>query len=195
MQMTPHMKSWGDVLPYYDESKDSVIVGDNANIAPTVLFRRHLTVGAGSLIDDYCYFTCNVTIGKHVHVAPYVYACGGDGSIRIGDYSGISAGCKLLCCTDNYITGGLQHPAIPPEMKDTRSTITEDVVIGKAVLLGMGTIVLPGCLIPNGVSTGVNVVVTKAFSKIMKPWTYYDASGRSVPRRVAAQIKDSVNNE
>lgn len=194
MQMTSHMKSWGDVLPYYDAAQDSVVVGANANIATTVLFRRNLIVGEGSLIDDHCYFTCNMTIGKHVHIAPYVYACGGDGSIRIGDYAGVSTGCKLLCCTDNYITGGLQHPAIPEDMRDAKSPIKEDVVLGKAVLLGMGTIVLPGCLIPNGVSTGVNVVVTKAFAKIMKPWTYYDASGRSVPRRVSPAIKESINN-
>lgn len=204
MQQTVHMKCWGSVSIYYDETDASVKLGSNANIAPTVLFRRSLIVGTGTFIDDYCYFTCNMHVGNYVHIAPYVYACGGEGTIHIGDYSGLSAGCKFLCASDNYLFGGLQHPAIPKSLRDTDNVIKEDVVIGRGCLFGVNTVCTPGVIVPDGVATGPNVVLTKHTR--LKPWHYYPSSveDSAVPRfcdRAPEYVKLSpedvrkINNE
>lgn len=173
-----HMKSWADYIVYGD---DDVSIGDESNVAHTVLYKRSLHIGRHTFIDDHAYMTCHVKLGSFIHIAPFVYMIGGEGLVHIGDYSGLSCGCKIMCCTDDYVRGGLQHPAIPSDIRDSSHVQSADIVIGKGVLLGTGTCVLPGVLIPNGVSTGINTVITKSMK--LKPWHYYDASGREIPRR------------
>ena len=60
-------------------------------------------VGKGSIIDDYCYFSTKVTIGKYSHIANNVSVGGGpEFEFRLGDYSSISSGVRIWCVSDDF---------------------------------------------------------------------------------------------
>jgi galactoside O-acetyltransferase len=52
-------------------------------------------------------------IGDYVHIAPYVCVIGGEkAKLVMGDYSGIAAGSKIICGSDDF-TKGMMNPQVP----------------------------------------------------------------------------------
>jgi dTDP-4-amino-4,6-dideoxy-D-glucose acyltransferase len=59
------------------------------------------------------YLSTSATIGDYVHIAPYSCIIGGiDSNLIMEDFSGISAGCKILCGSDDF-TNGMMNPQVP----------------------------------------------------------------------------------
>jgi galactoside O-acetyltransferase len=90
-----------------------------------------------------------------VHIASLVSVAGG-GELVVEDYAGISAGCRLVTGTDDFLGGGLTGPTIPSEFRSvTRSLI----ILRKHALLGTGVIVHPGVEIGEGAVVGSGSLV------------------------------------
>lgn len=114
-------------------------------------------------------------VGKNTFFGDYVrmdtsYA----DMIYIGDYTHITSGCRLLCHQrdlTNYRVG------------DNAAELgyrTGEIHIGKGVMVGMETLIMPGVTIGDGAIIGAGSIVTKD----IPAWTI--ATGR--PARVVKEI-------
>ncbi|MDZ4257989.1 MAG: acyltransferase [Gemmatimonadales bacterium] len=104
-------------------------------------------------IDDFCVMSAGdggISIGDHVHVA--VYSCLiGAGRITISDFANISSRVSIYSSSDDYSGATLTNPTIPDEFKDVEHA---DVHIGRHVVIGSGSVVLPGSILEDGVAIG-----------------------------------------
>lgn len=116
-------------------------------------------------------------VGKNTFFGDYVrvdtsYA----DMIYIGDYSHLTSGCRILCHQrdlTNYCKG------------DNAADLgykTGEVHIGKGVMVGMETLIMPGVTIGDGAIIGAGSIVTKD----IPAWTI--ATGR--PARVVKSIPE-----
>ena len=94
--------------------------------------------------------------------------------IYIGDYTHITSGCRLLCHQRN-LTGY----CVGDNAADLGYRIGE-IHIGKGVMVGMETLIMPGVTIGDGAIIGAGSIVTKD----IPAWTI--ATGR--PARVVKSI-------
>lgn len=121
-------------------------------------------------------------VGKNTFFGDYVrmdtsYA----DMIYIGDYTHITSGCRLLC-HQRDLTGYC--------VGDNAASLgyrTGEIHIGKGVMVGMETLIMPGVTIGDGAIIGAGSIVTRD----IPAWTI--ATGR--PARVVKQIPERVIGE
>jgi galactoside O-acetyltransferase len=92
-------------------------IGNNVEIGSNVYFRypELVEIGDNVIIDEFCYFTTALNIGNYVHIGPHCTSIGGRNSkLIMSDFSGLSAGCRIICGSDDY-KNGLTNPNIPNE--------------------------------------------------------------------------------
>ena len=105
-------------------------------LRPFLLRRLGAKVGKGVFIGDHVWFDMN-----HANM------------ITIGDYSHITGGCRLLCHQrdlKNYYRG--ENAAKLPYKYG-------EIHIGKGVMIGMMTMVMPGAVIGDGAIVGAHSLV------------------------------------
>lgn len=144
-------------------------VGKDVKVFKNSVFANcsNIYLGDGCQIDDFVHIIASkpVKIGKRVHVACFTSISGG-GEVTVGDYCGISAGCRLISGTDDFLGGGLVGPTMPLEYRNVDRSF---IVMEKFSLLGTNTIVLPGVTLFEGAATGTGTHV----SKDLAPWGIY----------------------
>ncbi len=152
------------------DKKDLKSCGENVIIGKTVRIRKpHLvSLGDNVIIDDFTYIPCELDVGSYTHIGANNSFIGGPGKIKIGSFVNIAPSCQLVTGTNDYSGGGLVGPTIPEDYSG--EAIVAPVEIGDFALLACQTIVLPGVVIPEGMSTGAFTLV-----KDLKynPWTLY----------------------
>lgn len=150
--------------------KDLKYVGNNVIIGKTVRIRQpeNVIIGDNVIIDDFTYIPCSLEIGSYTHIGANCSMIGGAGHIKIGSFVNIAPSCQIITGSEDYKGGGLCGPAIPKEFSG--EPIIEPVIIGDFALLACNTTVLPGAIIPEGMSTGAFSLVTK---QEYKPWSLY----------------------
>jgi acetyltransferase-like isoleucine patch superfamily enzyme len=127
---------------------------------------RSIEVGNHVAIDMGVYLSTSATIGDYVHIAPYTCIIGGPDSMLIMDhFSGISAGSKILCGSDDF-TKGMMNPQVPIEY---RSPKISKVHFKSFSCIGVNCVVMPGITLAEGSVVGSNSVLTKD----TEPWTIY----------------------
>lgn len=139
-------------------------IGKNVIIGKTVRIRHpHLvSISDNCIIDDFTYISGELFLGPGVHVGANCTLQSGKSKIVIDNFTGLSSGCRVFAVSTNYISSDINLPTLPQHYGETiRSTISEDIFIGKACNIGANSIILPGVNIPDGCSFG-------AFSKISK---------------------------
>jgi len=144
-------------------------------------------VGEGSIVDDFCYFSTRVVIGRYCHIAPLCSVIGGiERTFKFGDFSGLVTGSRVICTTDDF-------------NRDVVSIITNDllgfaqhaiaghVVFERITGLGANSVVMPSNNIPEGTVIGALSFVPPEFE--FKPWTVY----AGIPiRPIRSRDRDSV---
>jgi len=142
-------------------------------ISPNCRIRHpeHFSAGEYSIIDDYCYFSTKVKIGKCSHIASGCSIAGGKGKqFFLGDYCSISSGVKIWCTSDDFVNDLV---VIVPEGigKIKNHLITGDVRIGNFAAIGSNSVIMPNNAIPDGVVIGALSFVPANFK--FKPWSVY----------------------
>ena len=105
--------------------------------------------------------------------------------VTMEDFSGISQGVKLYSASDDYTGASLTNPTIP---KHLLKVIRGEIRLGRHVIIGAGTVVLPGVEIGEGSSVGALSLVRKD----LDPWGVY--SGAPV-RRLKSRDKTLLADE
>jgi acetyltransferase-like isoleucine patch superfamily enzyme len=148
--------------------------------------RDGLKIGLGSIIDDFCYFSTQLEIGKFCHIANGVSIAGGRSfQFQLGDYSSISSGVKIWCTSDDFVRD--MACLTPPELEYPRNSITGNVTIGSMTIVGSNSVIMPDQKIPDGVAIGALSFVPADFE--FEPWYVY----AGVPvRKLKARDKREV---
>ena len=120
------------------------------------IYTDSIVVGKHCRIDDGAILTGDIVLGDYVHIGPYCVLTGG-GGIRIGDYTGIAAFTSVLTASDDFSGRSMVNPCIPDEYKPHMSK--GKVSIGKNVLIGSHTVIMPGVVIGDGASVGAHSLV------------------------------------
>jgi galactoside O-acetyltransferase len=90
---------------------------------------EHFHVQDDSIVDDYCYFSTRVYIGRCSHVASGCSVAGGvEREFRLGDFCSLSSGVKIWCTSDDFVNDVVT--IIPAGMRDPKKNlISGDVVL------------------------------------------------------------------
>ncbi|WP_407049812.1 acyltransferase [Methyloraptor flagellatus] len=115
------------------------------------------SIGDGSRIDDFCIVKGRVEIGRNVHVAAFANV-GGSASHRVvfEDCATLSTHISIFTCSADYRADALASPLVALELQHN---IYGDVVLGRGIVIGAHTCLLPGASIGDGASVGANLVV------------------------------------
>jgi acetyltransferase-like isoleucine patch superfamily enzyme len=147
---------------------------------------EHFSVGRYSIVDDYCYFSTRVEVGDFSHIAAGCSVGGGSEHLfRLGDYSSLSMGVRILCSSNDFVNDVI-HIA-PAELGDLGHGIRGDVILERLTGVGANSVVMPDNHVPEGTAIGALSFVPPRFD--FEPWSVY--AGCPV-RLVNRRNRDSV---
>jgi len=127
-------------------------------------------VDVGSIIDDFCYFSTKVTIGRYSHIANGVSIGGGsDMEFQLGGFSSISSGVKIWCRSDDFNSDLSMMP--PAGFIQQKNNIEGPVCIADCTIIGSNTVIMPNNNIPEGVAIGALSFVPSGYE--FEKWTVY----------------------
>lgn len=137
-------------------------VGENVLISDKASFygASRISIGNNVRIDDFCVLSAGrggIEVGSYVHIAVYSLLIGNN-KITLCDFSGLSSRVSVYSSSDDYSGEYLTNPTIPSEFTNVTHA---DVYIGKHVIIGSGSVVLPGVRLNQGVAVGALSLVTK----------------------------------
>lgn len=144
------------------ESLGFASVGENVQLSDRASFygASRISLGSNIRIDDFCVLSAGVggiTIGNHVHIAVYSSLIGA-GRITLSDFCNISSRVAIYSSNDDYSGATLTNPTVPSEYTGVTHT---DVFFGKHVIVGSGSVILPGVMLEEGVAIGALSLVHK----------------------------------
>lgn len=140
---------------------------------------KNIILGDNVRIDDFCVLSAGVggiQIGDHIHIAVYSSLIGA-GSISISDYSNISSRVSIYSSNDDYSGRYMTNPTVPKEYTNVKHA---DVSIGRHVIVGSGSVVLPGVVLEDGVAIGALSLVSKSCDSF---WIYAGNPAQKIRER------------
>lgn len=138
------------------------IIGKNVRVSTRASFygAERISLGSDVRIDDFCVLSAGeggIEIGSYVHVA-VMAALIGRGRITIGDFCNISGRVSIYSSSDDYSGRTMTNPTVPAEYKNVTDA---PVILGKHVIVGAGSVVLPGVTIGDGAAVGALSLVNR----------------------------------
>ena len=138
-------------------------IGKNVRIAKnnTIIGLENIVIGSNVRIDGECAISAAgegwLNIGSYIHIGGWCYLSAGEG-IKMEDFSGLSQGVRVYSRTDDYSGKHLTNPTVP----ERYTGITRGpVVLGRHVIIGSGSVILPNVTVGEGTSVGALSLVTK----------------------------------
>jgi len=164
-------------------------VGEDVRVHSTCVMvgLENISFGRHVRVDAFCSLIAgdgHIVLGNRVHIASYALLSGG-GGIELADFSGLSHGVKLYTRSDDYSGKTLTNPTVPAEYLG----VTEGPIrLGRHVIVGAETVVLPGCEIGDGSSVGAMSLVRSS----LPGWGVYFG----IPaRRLQERSRDLLEGE
>ena len=145
-------------------------VGEDVFISENVEIRRpHLVkIGSHNAIDTGFYCTTNLDIGDYIHIGPYVTVIGGaEGLLKMGNFTTIAAGSRIVCGSDLHLGAGLIGPTIPEQYRD--DVLIKPVIFEDFASVATNVVIAAGITLAQGTVVGANSFVNKD----TEPWTIY----------------------
>jgi acetyltransferase-like isoleucine patch superfamily enzyme len=144
------------------ESLGFKTLGENVQISDKASLYgvEHISIGSNVRIDDFCVISASengINIGNHVHIATFSSLIG-RGNITLSDFSGLSGRVSIYSSNDDYSGNFLTNPTIPAQFLNVSS---KDVFLAKHVIIGCGSVILPGVTIGTGASIGALSLITR----------------------------------
>lgn len=158
-------------------------------VSPNTRIRHSedFVIGEDSIVDDYCYFSTKVRIGRCTHIASGCSVAGGaDMQFEIGDFCSLSSGVKIWCTSDDFVNDLIT--IIPPGVEQVKENLIRgDVVLGNYTAVGSNSVIMPNGRIPEGTVVGALSFAPASFA--FEPWSVY----AGIPIRfVRPRNRDSV---
>ncbi|EFD1058498.1 acyltransferase [Escherichia coli] len=151
-------------MPHLDEVQLKKMgfksVGCNVRISDKASFYGcgNISIGNNVRIDDFCVLSAGeggIDIHDYIHIAVYSSIIG-RGKVTISDYANISSRVSIYSSNDDYSGNYMTNPVVPDEYTNIHSG---PVFIGKHVIIGCGSIVLPNVILHEGAAIGALSIV------------------------------------
>lgn len=142
----------------------NVRISSNASIHGA----SRISIESNSRIDDFCVLSAGaggIFIGRNVHLA-VMSSMIGKGKIKINDFCNISSRVSIYSSNDDYSGDYMTNPTVPEQYTNVDH---RDVELGRHVIVGSGSVILPGVKIGEGSAIGALSLVTKA----IEPFSIY----------------------
>ena len=130
-------------------------VGKNVAISDRASFYgcRRISIGDNVRIDDFSVLSAGIsgiTIWNHVHIAVHASLIGA-GKISLADFCNISSRVAIYSSSDDFSGSSMTNPTIPNEFCNV---FHADVFLQKHVVVGSGSVILPGVTLEEGAAVG-----------------------------------------
>lgn len=138
-------------------------VGHNVQISDRASFYgvSRITLGDNVRIDDFCVLAAGVggiELCDYVHIGVGSSLIGA-GKITLANFSGLSSRVSIYSSSDDYSGATMTNPTVPSEYTGVTDA---DVYLEKHVIVGSGSVILPGITLEEGVAIGALSLVTKS---------------------------------
>lgn len=151
---------------YYTEKELSEAgfksLGKNVKIhnRSSIYCPENITIGSNVRIDDYVVIigTGYLNIGSNVQIANFCFL-GCTAGITIEDYSTLAPQVMIFSSSDDYTGKYMTNPTLPIEYT---GGVKAPVLLEKHVIVGAGSVILPGAVLNEGVSVGALSLVNKS---------------------------------
>jgi galactoside O-acetyltransferase len=146
-------------MAYLDEDSLSRLgleaYGDNVLISEmaSIYGADRIRLASNVRIDDFCILSAGeggIEIGSFVHIAAYTSIIGA-GRVTIEDFANLSSRVAVYSSSDDYSGETMTNPMVADEFKAVDS---RPVHIGRHVIVGCGSVILPGATLHDGVAIG-----------------------------------------
>tara|TARA_B110000503_G_scaffold142834_1_gene241184 strand:+ start:1373 stop:1927 length:555 start_codon:yes stop_codon:yes gene_type:complete len=144
-----------------------------------------IEIGSWTRIDDFCVISGKVVLGRNIHIAPFCLVAGGVRGVVFGDFSGLAYHVQVFSQSDDYLGSSMTNPTIPGKFKKETK---EPVHIGRHVIIGASSIIMPGVDLAEGCSVGALSLVRKS----TLPWGVYAGNPA---KRIMERKKDLLKLE
>ncbi len=130
-----------------------------------IIHPERIRIGDSVIIDDFALLMAGagIDIGSFVHIAAFSSVMGG-GELSLGDFSCLSGGVRVYTGNDDYLGGSLTNPTVPGRWRVPERS---HVHVGRHVVIGANSVVLPGISIGEGAVVGACSFVKHD----LEPWT------------------------
>lgn len=171
------------------EAVGFAFVGENVCISNRASFYgvSRIALGNNVRIDDFCVLAAGaggIRIGNYVHIAVGSSLIGA-GKITMSDFSGLSSRISIYSSSDDYSGQTMTNPTVPSEYT---GVIRADVFLGKHVIIGCGSVILPGVTLEDGVAVG-------ALSLVRKDCSAFGIYAGNPARRIAERKRNLLDLE
>lgn len=164
-------------------------VGDNVFISDKASFYGcgRIRIGNNVRIDDFVVLSAGqggIELGDYIHIAVFSSLIGA-GRIHLADFANISSRVAIYSSSDDYSGTTMTNPMVPDDLKAVQHA---QVHIGKHVIIGCGTVVLPGVTLHEGAAVGALSLVNRD----CEPFAVY--AGQPA-RKIKARSRDLLQLE
>lgn len=137
-------------------------VGENCLLSDKASYYNcnNIKIGNNVRIDDFCVLSAGmggIEIGSYIHIAVYSSLIGA-GKIMLDDFCNISSKVAIYSSNDDYGGQFMTNPMVSSQYINVTSS---DVIIRKHVIVGSGSVILPGVTLETGVAVGALSLVNK----------------------------------
>lgn len=162
-------------------------LGKNVKISDktSIYCPESISIGDNSRIEDLCLIKGPLIIGRYVHIPPFCLLSATKEPIIIGDFSTLAYKVSIFTSTDDYSGESMVNSLIPEAYKKVSHGIVD---IRQHVIIGTGSVIMPGVSIGEGCSFGAMTFVNKSTA----PWGVY----AGIPaKRIKDRKKDLLKYE
>jgi acetyltransferase-like isoleucine patch superfamily enzyme len=136
-------------------------LGNNVRVHETAILvdLERIEIGSNVRIDPYCVLSAAggyLKIGNYIHIGSHNVTVGG-GGVEFADFVNLSQGVRVYSVSDDYTGESLTSPMIPPHLSHA---ISGTVKLGRHVIVGSGSVILPRVTIGEGCAIGALSLVT-----------------------------------
>ena len=136
-------------------------LGNNVRVHETAILvdLERIEIGSNVRIDPYCVLSAAggyLKIGNYIHIGSHNVTVGG-GGVELADFVNLSQAVRIYSVSDDYTGESLTSPMIPPHLSHA---ISGTVKLGRHVIVGSGSVILPRVTIGDGCAIGALSLVT-----------------------------------
>jgi galactoside O-acetyltransferase len=138
-------------------------LGSNVRVHETAILvdLERIEIGSNVRIDPYCVLSAaggHLKIGNYIHIGSHNVTVAG-GGVELADFVNLSQGVRIYSVSDDYTGESLTSPMIPRHLS---RTLSGTVALGRHVIVGSGSVILPQVTIGDGCAIGALSLVTQS---------------------------------